>query len=40
MMQVQYVCAYRPDLDADDIAFSAKLNPSADPIAIDVHCLP
>ncbi len=29
-----------PDLDAEEIAFSAKLNPSEDPIAMEVHCLP
>lgn len=31
---------YLPDLEAEEIAFSARLNPSADPIAMDVHCFP
>ena len=34
------IITYRPAFEADEIAFSAKLNPSADPMAIDVHCLP
>ena len=28
-----------PVFEADEIAFLAKLKPSADPIAMDVHCL-